>query len=124
MGSSSSNSKTVNAEKGVPIDVKACPKMLMDWVKDDFTDKSTLKVFKFPSEGKSCTSAAKAYEEYAQKSGQRTELSEADSLSKYLADRYPQISISARNSMNSCNALPNGQNKLVKTRYYLAMEKF
>ncbi len=123
-GGSSSTAKTANAEEGVVIDVKACPKMLVDWVKDDFTDKSTLKVFKFPSEVKSCTSAAKAYAEYAQKSGQKTELSEAESLSKYLANRYPQISASAGNSMNSCNALPNGQDKLVKTRYYLALEKF
>jgi hypothetical protein len=109
---------------GETIDPNSCPQTLVNWVKDDFTDKSTLKVFDFPSEAKVCTTAVRSYQAYAQQSGQKTEFSDADKLSTYLTDRYKQVAPAMKHILSKCNSLPNGQDKIVKTRYYMAMEKF
>jgi hypothetical protein len=111
-------------DSGNRLDPNSCPKSLVDWVKDDFTDKSTIKIFQFPSEAKTCTTSVRSYQDYAQKSGQKTTLSETENLSRYLAERYKQVSPGMKSVLSKCNNLPNGQDKLVKTRYYMAMEKF
>lgn len=119
-----SSRQTVALDPGSQHDRNKCPKSLVDWVNDDFTDKSTLKVFKFPSEAKACSATVQSYQDYAQKSGQKTTLDDAEKFSQYLADRYKQVSPSMKTALSKCNTLPNGQDKLVKTRYYMAMEKF
>ncbi len=119
-----STAETAGQDPGSQLDRNKCPKSLVDWVKDDFTDKSTLKVFQFPSEAKTCSSTVQSYQDYAQKSGQKTTLDDAEKFSQYLADRYKQVSPAMKTALSQCNNLPNGQDKLVKTRYYMAMEKF
>lgn len=102
----------------------ACPTALNNWVKDDYTNKTNWFGVPFPSEAKTCTSSIQSYKDYIKRSGQKTSLSEAEDFSSYLADRYKQVAPSAKASLSRCNALPNGQDKVAKTRYYMAMEKF
>ncbi len=108
---------------------KMCPPLLTDWVKDDFTDKKAnvlgvnLPYFDFPSEAKSCLSSVKSYGDSLKKSGKKTSLSDSESLSNYLADRYPKISPNAKAVLNLCNDLPDGKDQVVKARYYMGMTK-
>ena len=101
----------------------SCPPALTEWVNDDFTDKSTLKIFDFPSEAKSCQTSVRGYEEAIKRSGKKTTLSDSESMSNYLADQYKQISPNAKNILNMCNSLTDGKDKIVKARYYMAMSK-
>ncbi len=101
-----------------------CPTALKAWVKDDYQDKRNWFGVPFPSEAKTCTSYIQSYKNYISKAGQKSSLADAEEFSNYLAGRYKQVAPSAKASLSRCNALPTGQDRIAKTRYYMAMEKF
>lgn len=140
-----SNGETSSGATGVEPskDKKAntCPPALVEWVNDDYKDKKDIAsnaintatgadrvgagitIFDFPSEAKACQASVRAYEDGLKKSGKKTSLSDAEGMSSYLADRFKQISPSVKNVLNQCNSLTDGKDKVVKARYYMAMEK-
>ncbi len=123
--SSSAQSSDVKLQKS------ACPALLKDWVKDDYTDKSTLIVFKFNSEAKTCNTSVTAYQNYMSGKGVQTQYEKPEALSSEFSKQFSStISPEFSSSINGCNSsedLTPEQKKVIQTRFYAAatrMESF
>ncbi len=129
--SSSSNKKTSSAESDVQLKKGKCPIALKESVLDDYQDKSTLIVFKFDSEAKTCNGYVTAYQNYMSGNGVQTNFQTPQALSAELSKQFSStISPSMARTLNGCNTsadLSPEQAKVAQTRFYAAatrIEKF
>jgi len=124
-------SSTATAEPDVQLKKGKCPTALKESVLDDYEDKSTLMVFKFNSEAKTCNSSVSAYQNYMSGKGVQTNFQNPDALSAELSKQFSStISPSMARTLNGCNSSPDltpEQAKVAQTRFYAAatrIEKF
>ncbi len=101
-----------------------CPPGLAEWVNDDFSDKSTLGMIKYPSEAQSCLSTVKTYEDHIKAKDQKSSFNSSEKLSDYLVQKYKQISPNAQNVLNQCSSLGDGKSRVAKTRFYTAAARY
>ncbi|WP_409477479.1 hypothetical protein [Pseudobdellovibrio sp. HCB154] len=124
--SSAGNRKPSSSQESsdVKLQKSSCPALLKDWVKDDYTDKSTLMVFKFNSEAKTCNSSVTAYQNYMSGKGVQTQYEKPESLSAEFGKQFSStISSEFASSVNGCNSsedLNPEQKKVIQTRFYAA----
>ena len=129
--SSAATKKPASAEQSVQLKKGKCPTPLKEWVLDDYQDKSTLIVFKFNSEAKTCNTSVTAYQDYMNGKNIQTQFKTPDALSAELSKQYSStISSSMKNTLDGCNdgaGLTPEQAKIAQTRFYAAatrIEKF
>ncbi len=129
--STGSNKKTSAAEPDVQLKKGKCPTALKESVLDDYQDKSTLMVFKFNSEAKTCNGYVTAYQNYMSGNGIQTNFQTPQALSTELSKQFSStISPSMARTLNGCNTSPDltpEQAKVAQTRFYAAatrIEKF
>ncbi|MCM2352645.1 MAG: hypothetical protein NDI63_03435, partial [Pseudobdellovibrio sp.] len=124
--SSAGNRKPSSSQESsdVKLQKSSCPALLKDWVKDDYTDKSTLIVFKFNSEAKTCNSSVTAYQNYMSGKGVQTQYEKPEALSAEFSKQFSStISSEFASSVNGCNSsedLTPEQKKIIQTRFYAA----
>lgn len=124
-------SSAATAEPDVQLKKGTCPTALKESVLDDYEDKSTLMVFKFNSEAKTCNTSVSAYQNYMSGKGVQTNFENPDALSAELSKQFSStISPSMARILNGCNTSPDltpEQAKVAQTRFYAAatrIEKF
>lgn len=106
-----------------------CPTPLKEWVLDDYTDKSTLFVFKFNSEANVCNTAVTSYQKFMNGKNAQTSFQKPESLSAELNKQFSStISPNLKLTLEGCNTeLTPEQSKVAQTRFYAAatrVEKF
>lgn len=119
------------AEPSVQLKKGKCPTALKESVLDDYQDKSTLMVFKFNSEAKTCNGYVTAYQNYMSGNGVETNFQTPQALSAELSQQFSStISSSMARTLEGCNSSPDltpEQAKVAQTRFYSAatrIEKF
>ncbi|AZZ37091.1 hypothetical protein CIK05_09900 [Bdellovibrio sp. qaytius] len=132
--STSANTKksaSTYAQPSVQLKKGTCPTPLKESVLDDYKDKSTLMVFKFNSEAKTCNTSVSAYQNYMSGKGVQTSYQTPDALSAELSKQFATtISPNMSRTLDGCNSSPDltpEQAKVAQTRFYAAatrVEKF
>lgn len=124
-------SSSASAESDVQLKKGKCPTPLKESVLDDYQDKSTLIVFDFKSEAKTCNTSVTAYQNFMSGKGVQTNYQTPDALSAELSKQFATtISPNMARTLNGCNSSPDmtpEQAKVAHTRFYAAatrIEKF
>ena len=124
-------SSSATAEPDVQLKKGKCPTPLKEAVLDDYQDKSTLLVFKFNSEAKTCNTSVSSYQNYMSGKGMQTNYQTPDALSAELSKQFAKtISPNMARTLNGCNTsadMTPEQAKVAHTRFYAAatrIEKF
>ena len=127
--SRSAQNQTSSATSAPRLAKGKCPTPLKDSVIDDYSDKSTLFVFKFNSEAEVCNMAVTSYQKYMSGKNVQTNYRTPEALSAELTKQFAStISPNLKLTLEGCNSdLTPEQAKVAQTRFYAAatrVEKF